>query len=148
MDRSNPYSHQSSEQPSGQRGDIPMKELLISSVPLFATIPPDELAQLATDLQQVAFPAGSLLMREGDPGDGMYIVLAGTFEIIKELGTPDERLFGLRGAGEVVGEMGLLNRDGLRTASARAASDAQVIRLTRADFDRLLDRYPRIAFEM
>ncbi|MEP7188902.1 MAG: SpoIIE family protein phosphatase [Roseiflexaceae bacterium] len=125
-----------------------MKELLISSVPLFATIPPDELAELANELQQVAFPAGAMLMREGDSGDGMYIVLAGTFEIIKELGTADERLFGLRGAGEVVGEMGLLNRDGLRTASARAVSDAQVIRLTRADFDRLLERYPRIAFEM
>jgi serine phosphatase RsbU (regulator of sigma subunit) len=125
-----------------------MKELLISSVPLFATIPPHELDELASDLQQVAFPAGSILMREGDLGDGMYIVLAGTFEIIKELGTADERLFGLRGAGEVVGEMGLLNHDGLRTASARAASDAQVIRLTRADFDRLLERYPKIAFQM
>src|SRR5215213_3939454 len=125
-----------------------MKELLISNTPLFATIPADELAELAGELQQVTYPAGAILMREGDPGDVMYIVLAGAFEIIKELGTPDERLFGQRGAGEVVGEMGLLNRDGLRTASARAATDAQVIRLTRADFERLLGRYPTIAYEM
>lgn len=125
-----------------------MKELLIGNVPLFAKIPPDERAELAAELQQINYPAGSILMREGERGDGVYIVLSGMFEIIKELGTPDERLFGRRGAGEVVGEMGLLNQDGLRTASARAESDAQVIRLTRPDFERLLGRYPTIALEM
>jgi serine phosphatase RsbU (regulator of sigma subunit) len=125
-----------------------MKELLISNVPLFASIPPDERAALADELQQVAYPAGSLLMREGERGDGVYIILSGMFEIFKELGTPDERLFGRRGAGEVLGEMGLLNQDGRRTASARAASDAQVIRMTRPDFERLLGRYPTIAYEM
>jgi phosphoserine phosphatase RsbU/P len=125
-----------------------MNESLIHNIPLFATIPPDELAELATELQQVTYPAGAILMREGERGDGVYIVLSGLFEIVKELGTPDEHLFGRRGAGEMVGEMGLLNRDGLRTASVRAASDAQVIRLTRADFDRLLQRYPMIAYDM
>jgi phosphoserine phosphatase RsbU/P len=125
-----------------------MNEALITNIPLFAAIPPDELAQLATELEQVTYPAGAILMREGDRGDGVYIVLSGMFEIIKELGTTDERLFGRRGAGEVVGEMGLLNQDGLRTASARAASDAQVVRLTRPDFERLLGRYPTIAYEM
>ena len=125
-----------------------MKESLISNVPLFATIPPDERAKLASELQQITYPAGTILMREGERGDGVYIVLSGVFEILKELGTSDERLFGRRGAGEVVGEMGLLNQDGLRTASARAVSDAEVIRLTRADFERLLGRYPTIAYEM
>jgi serine phosphatase RsbU (regulator of sigma subunit) len=131
-----------------QRGEIRMKERLISSVPLFATIPPNELAQLAAELEQIDCPAGSILVREGAPGDGVYIVLSGMFEIIKELGSDEERLFGLRGAGEVVGEMGLLSQDGLRSASVRAVSDAQVIKLTRADFDRLLGRYPTIAYEM
>src|SRR3954466_1884234 len=119
-------------------------EALINSIPLFATIPLDELAQLAAELQQITYPAGAILMREGERGDGVYIVLSGTFEIIKQLGTPDEHQFGRRGAGELVGEMGLLNQDGLRTASVRAAYDAQVLRLTRADFERLLERYPKI----
>jgi phosphoserine phosphatase RsbU/P len=125
-----------------------MNESLLHNVPLFATIPPDELAELASELQQVSFPAGAILMREGERGDGVYIVLSGVFEIIKELGMPDEYRFGRRGVGEFVGEMGLLNQDGLRTASARAASDAQVIRLTRADFERMLGRYPTMAYEM
>jgi sigma-B regulation protein RsbU (phosphoserine phosphatase) len=125
-----------------------MKELLLRDVPLFAAIPPDELAGVTAHLQQVTCPAGTILMREGERGDRVYIVLSGLFEIVKELGTSDERLFGLRGAGEFLGEMGLLNRDGLRTASARAATDAQVLELTHANFDRLLRRYPAIAYDM
>src|SRR4249920_3226531 len=82
-----------------------MNESLISNIPLFATIPPDELAELARELQQATFPAGTILMREGERGEGVYIVLSGMFEIIKELGTPDEYLFGRRGAGEFLGEM-------------------------------------------
>jgi sigma-B regulation protein RsbU (phosphoserine phosphatase) len=125
-----------------------VNELLISNLPLFAAIPPDERAELVAELQHFTYPTGAILMREGERGDDLYIVLSGRFEIIKELGTDDERLFGLRGAGEVVGEMGLLNQDWLRTASARAISDAEVIRLTRADFERLLGRYPTVAYEM
>ena len=125
-----------------------LNESLISNIPLFATIPPDELSQLAAELQQITYPAGAILMREGEHGDGVYIVLSGMFEIIKALGTPDEHLFGRRGAGELVGEMGLLNQDGLRTASVRAASDVQLIRLTRAEFEQLLGRYPKIAYQM
>jgi serine phosphatase RsbU (regulator of sigma subunit) len=125
-----------------------VNEALIGNLPLFASVPRGELAELAAELQQITYPAGSILMREGERGDDLYIVLSGSFEILKELGTLEERTFGLRGAGEVVGEMGLLNQDGLRTASARAVSDAEVIRLTRADFERLLGRYPTIAYGM
>lgn len=125
-----------------------MKELLLRNIPLFASIPPDDLASLAADLRQATCPAGATLLREGERSDRVYIVLSGMFEIIKELGTIDERVFGLRGAGEFLGEMGLLNQDGLRTASARAVTDAQVLELTQSDFDRLLRRYPTIAYDM
>ena len=125
-----------------------MKELLLRNIPLFASIPPEDLAGLAADLHQAACPAGTTLIREGQRGNRVYIVLSGLFEIVKELGTLDERVFGLRGAGEFLGEMGLLNQVGLRTASARAVTDAQVLELTQSDFDRLLQRYPTIAYDM
>jgi serine phosphatase RsbU (regulator of sigma subunit) len=89
-----------------------------------------------------------VLFSEGDRGDRFYIVLSGQIAIIKALGTEDERLLGLRGSGEFVGEMSLLNRDGLRTASARVHADACVLELTRADFDAMLHRHPTLAYEM
>jgi CRP-like cAMP-binding protein len=119
--------------------------LIIGQVPLFSTLPEDEIAALAMSLHATQYSAGTVLFYEGDRGDRFYIVLEGQIAIIKALGTADERMLGLRGSGEFVGEMSLLNRDGLRTATARVEDDAQVLELTRADFDVLLHRHPTLA---
>ncbi|MBK9714299.1 MAG: SpoIIE family protein phosphatase [Kouleothrix sp.] len=125
-----------------------MDRSIIGRVPLFAALPPDELERLAASLSEVAFPADTVLFREGERGDRFYILLSGQIAIIKALGTDDERLLGVRGAGEFVGEMSLLSQDGLRTASVCAHGDVQVLELTRADFDALLQRHPTLAYEM
>jgi phosphoserine phosphatase RsbU/P len=125
-----------------------MNEALLRRVPLFAAIPTEALAGLAEQVHFAAYPAGTILMHEGDYGDRFYVVLEGQIAIIKALGTADERLLGHRGAGEFVGEMSLLNQDGLRTASVRVFADAQVLVLTRADFDALLHRHPMMAYDM
>src|SRR3954452_791971 len=125
-----------------------MDNTLLRHVPLFVSLPPNELADMAVSLQETSYPAGVVLFREGDYGDRFYIVLDGEIAIVKALGSDDERLLGRRGAGEFVGEMSLLSRDGLRTASVRVEADARVLELTRADFDALLSRYPPLAYEM
>ena len=125
-----------------------MDIVLLQHVPLLGSLPPGELADIAATLREQRYPAGAVLFHEGDYGDRFYIVLSGRIEIVKALGTADERLLGLRGAGEFVGEMSLLSRDGLRTASVRVYEDARVLELTRADFDALLHRHPLLAYEM
>src|SRR5689334_13508357 len=120
----------------------------LRQVPLFADLPPEEIELLAATLQPTHYPANTLLFREGETGDRFYAVLSGTIEIIKAMATPDERLVGVRGTGEFIGEMSLLNQDGLRTASVRVHEDARVLELTRADFDALLYRYPTLAYSM
>ena len=54
-----------------------MQELDISNVPLFATIPPDELAKLVTELQHITYPTGAILMREGEPIDALHMLTEG-----------------------------------------------------------------------
>lgn len=125
-----------------------MRESIIQQVPLFASLPYDEIRHLAATLREYTFPPGTLLFCEGEHGDRFYVISAGQVEIIKALGTPEERLIGLRGPGEYVGEMSLFNRDGLRTASVRTRTTAQTLELTRADFDALLHRQPTLAYEM
>jgi sigma-B regulation protein RsbU (phosphoserine phosphatase) len=125
-----------------------MDTALLKHVPLFVSLPPSALADMAVSLQETRYSAGAVLFREGDYGDRFYIVLDGCIAIVKALGSDDERLLGRRGAGEFVGEMSLLSQDGLRTASVRVEADARVLELTRADFDVLLHRYPLLAYEM
>jgi phosphoserine phosphatase RsbU/P len=125
-----------------------MNEPLIGRVPLFAALPADELRYLATMLRHSAVPADTVLFREGDYGDYFYLVLDGQLEIVKALGTDDELLLSLRGPGEFVGEMSMLNGDGLRTASVRARTPTHLLEMTRADFDALLQRHPALVYEM
>ncbi len=121
---------------------------ILSRIPFFSTLPPAELDALAASLSEKIYPAQTVLLHEGEYGDKFYIVLDGQIAILKAMGSDDERLLGLRGVGEFIGEMGLLNRDGRRTASARVYTDARLLEMTRADFDALLTRVPTIAYEM
>jgi len=125
-----------------------MHTSILGSVPLFAALPQEELTRLATTLRQVSYPADTILFHEGDTGAHFYIVLEGQIAVIKALGTTEERLLGMRRAGEFIGEMSLLSADTPRTASIRASQDTRLVVVTRRDFDDLLHRYPLIAYEM
>jgi serine phosphatase RsbU (regulator of sigma subunit) len=125
-----------------------MKESVIQHVPLFASLPPGEIHHLAETLNTIEVKAGSLVFHEGDYGDRFYIVLLGQIEIIKSIGTQEELLLAVGGPGTYVGEMSLFNRDGLRTASVRARTDAELAEMTRADFDALFHRRPDLVYEL
>jgi serine phosphatase RsbU (regulator of sigma subunit) len=121
---------------------------LIGQAPLFTGLPDDELQWLADTLTDRHAPTGTILFREGETGDRFYIIVAGRVEIVKALGTEDERRLALRGPGEFIGEMSLLNPDGLRTATARVHEDTRLLELSRADFDALLRRQPQLGYSM
>jgi CRP-like cAMP-binding protein len=97
-----------------------MIESLVRQFPLFTELPDSEISHLATVFRRVELPAGAMLFREGEVGHQFYIIQSGELEVIKALGSPEEWTASLRGPGEYIGEMSLLNGDGLRTASVRA----------------------------
>ncbi len=120
----------------------------LANVPLFQSLPAGELADLAGTLRGVDLPAGQVLFYEGDAGDHFYLILEGQAEIIKALGQEGERRLALRGRGELFGEMSLFRRDAQRTASVRALDAVRLLEMTRGDFDRLLQRNPRLGYAM
>jgi len=125
-----------------------MYEKLISQNPLFTSLTKQEIRRLKATLRQVEFPPNTILFREGDHGDRLYIILEGQLHIIKALGTPDEQLLNICVPGDYVGEMCLLAPDRSRTASVRTSSPVQLLEMTRADLDTLLHLYPFIGYAM
>jgi serine phosphatase RsbU (regulator of sigma subunit) len=123
-------------------------ETVISKVPLFRSLPQHEIQFLASALKQLDYKTDTILFLEGDRGDHFYVVIKGSVEIIKALGTADENTLAVRGSGEFIGEMSLLNLDGLRTASARAKGKTRLLEMTRSEFDELLVRQPYLAYEL
>ncbi len=83
---------------------------------------------------------GDILFNEGEPGDALYIVVAGRLKVVIS-GDDRERVIGTIHHGEMVGEMALLT-DSPRSATIRAARETHLVRLDREDFDTLVHDYP------
>ncbi len=128
--------------------EISQKIALIERIPLFAGISGEARASLASRLTERDYPRGSVLFREGEAGDRFYLIVSGEISIYKDMAPSGERLIGKRGAGEFIGEMSLLNPDGMRTASARLETDARLLELTRQDFNALIQQEPGITYQM
>jgi sigma-B regulation protein RsbU (phosphoserine phosphatase) len=125
-----------------------MKHELVARVPFFAALPRAEIDYLADSLHPCEFSAGTLLFQEDQLADRFYIMLDGQAEIVKALGTAEERILGLRGPGSFLGEMSLLSVEQRYTASVRACTDLQLLEMTRSDFGALLHRQPSLAYNL
>jgi phosphoserine phosphatase RsbU/P len=121
---------------------------LLKDINLFAELPDATRDQLSEALHLADYPTGAIICQEGDPGDRIFWLIAGEVEVIKALGQPGERRFGTITAGDYVGEMALLERQGRRTATVRAQTAVSLLEMTRAEFDSLLERWPRLAMDM
>jgi serine phosphatase RsbU (regulator of sigma subunit) len=121
---------------------------LLNNIVLFKNLPDTVLHQIALRMTVVDYDEDTVIIREGEPGDNFYVVLSGGIQVIKALGTPDERLLVSRGMGEFVGELSLVNPDGLRTASVRTRGPSQLWRMNHHDFEALLYEQKDLALEM
>ncbi len=105
-----------------------------SAAALQATLP---------ELVWLALPEGATLFRQGDVGDALYIVIAGSLQAAVEQEDGSELFVREIGAGELIGEMQLL-AGGKRTASIYVQRQAQLIKLPQEVFQRLAEQNPQV----
>lgn len=115
----------------------------LRQVPLFAGAPERALDIAAEAVQRRTFEAGSVLFREGDTGEALYILVSGLVKVSKVDLEGHEKTLAIFQAPEVLGEMALLGQD-RRSATALALSKVETLVLYRDDFLKLLTGYPVI----
>lgn len=120
----------------------------LSEVPLFKSLPIEEIDHLLETYKTWQAPVGTFILHEGEPSDEFHVIIQGQVEIVRALGSAEESHLGVRQPGEFIGEIGLLNQGAPRTATARVVEDARLLTITYEDFDKLLKRYPELAYEM
>ncbi len=108
----------------------------LKSVPLFSELPEADLRRLCEAAEDVHVAAGEQLFAEGSPGDRAYVITDGKLEVVKASG-PREVLLNVLGAGDVVGEMALLEGNP-RMASVNARTDSTLVAITKDQLDDLL----------
>ncbi len=113
----------------------------LSRIPLFSSVDPELVGQLAAKSRTRRLAAGKWLFRERDPGDEMYVVRAGRLEVVDEGVGAVIREYR---RGDALGELALLT-DSPRAVSVRAARDTEVIAVDQADFTELLHSSPAVS---
>jgi CRP-like cAMP-binding protein len=109
----------------------------LSQTLLFSQLPSEELQRVAEAMEFFTVKPGTLIIRERDQGDLMFVVHRGRVEVQKEDEAGVSRPVAQLGRGEVFGEIALLQLVP-RTSSVVALEDTELLALKRDDFDRLL----------
>ncbi len=116
----------------------------LREAPLFAHLPDDDLARLASMAQPLTLAPGDLLLREGDPGDALYVVVSGELDVTKKSGSSEVSLNRV-GPGTIQGEMSAIEGRP-RSASVRAISEVEVLRIPREALLHVFAAAPESAF--
>jgi len=125
-----------------------MRSSTLRKIPLFSSLPLNEIKYLALRLVSYECPADRILFQEGSREEEFYILLEGEVEILKSVGTSDEHSLGIRKAVSLLGEMSLFNRGGYHTATVRSRTPLILYKMDRTEFDALLHRQPQLAYEL
>ena len=110
-------------------------------------LPAAEIGRLRQVASQVSVPAGSEVFREGDSGDGLYLVKSGQVKIIAVVGQSDRQPITSLGPGEMFGEMAVLDSQP-RSASVVAGEDSVLYFIPREPMLALLKRSPDLGLAM
>lgn len=114
----------------------------LSRIPLFNHLPPDEIHELIPYIGSRTYGQGRTIIRQGDPGDSLFIVESGEVEIVDEKGGIGT-IAKLK-ADDVLGEMALLTGEP-RSATAIARIDTRAWVVLKEHFDRILKTSPKLA---
>ena len=113
----------------------------LAAVPLFAGLDADGLDGLAKGMRVRRFRRGETVFHLGDPGDALFIVMAGSIKITLPADTGDEAILATLRPGDFFGELALL--DGApRSATAVAIEPTETYILARERFRELIATEP------
>ncbi len=112
---------------------------ILGSVPIFAPLPGGSLEHLASRLVPMRLDPGTMIVREGDPGDRFYIVAEGRVEV-----SQDGVVLSELEPGGYFGEISLI-RDVPRTATVTASTSVVLYALDREDFLAAVTGHPQAA---
>jgi CRP-like cAMP-binding protein len=114
----------------------------LRTIPLFASCSEHSLGIIAGITQEAAYPVGAELVREGDPGDSLILIRNGEAAV-----TQGGRTLRRLGPGDFLGEISLID-GGSRTATVTATAPIDALVVGRAGFQRLMEEFPVIRFDL
>jgi CRP-like cAMP-binding protein len=134
-----------------------MAEGILKTIPVLHDLAEEEMKKFLAVTHRLQVPTGTAVIREGEAGGAMYILVEGAVEISKSLvmkiGREDfqdrDKILTKLSAEDhaVFGEVALFEQ-GRRTATVTALTDCAILEINRDDFLRLAEENPRIGYKI
>jgi len=116
----------------------------LSKIALFRDLSAAELGRINDALRCKSFPTDTNIITIEQPAEVIYIIMSGTVKIHVEQADGSDVILAILGAGEVVGEIGLIDRIG-RSANVVMMEESSLCWMDRAPFSELLETTPALA---
>jgi len=123
------------------------KEKILAGVSLFANLEPKFIRGIAQICTERSFKAGDILIKQGEQGIGLFIIMSGKVRIEKSDAGGKQVELATNGPGEILGEMAVL--DGApRTATVTAVEPTDCLILASWEFNSFLKAHPEVAIDI
>jgi CRP-like cAMP-binding protein len=117
-------------------------EQVLKNTPLFSQLENKDIKRLAAALTERSFPAGAVIIEQGKPGVGLFVIGDGTVTV-----SVDGRAVRNHGAGDYFGEVALID-DGPRTAEVKADTEVQCFVLPAWQFRAIVSEHPDVTWAL
>ena len=117
---------------------------MIGHSPFFAELDREDVGVLASCMQVYRAQPGEIIIREGDPGDYMLLLIQGQIDIFKKGQRRNEQHMTTILPGMTVGEMSMIDGEP-RFATCIAKETATIAVLTRDNMVKIIHEHPRLS---
>ncbi len=120
---------------------------MLEQVPLFSGLVAADLAAIEREAVRKRYRRNTVIIERGDDANTLYFLIKGQVKIFVVADDGKEIVFGERGPGSYVGELGLLAEE-KRSASVQTLQDSEFLVLAKDSFTRIISNHPEIALTL
>ena len=117
---------------------------VLARSPVFKELPQDALEAIAGAVHSLVVSRNSIILRQGDPGDCLYIIRSGSVRIFRKNEEGMHLDISIKGPGETFGEMALLTGEP-RSADVETLGETHLMVLSKDHLDRIMRDFPEIS---
>jgi CRP/FNR family transcriptional regulator, nitrogen oxide reductase regulator len=123
---------------------IELRLEILSRVPFFAILPPQDLAKINQQFHEKGFSAEEYIYYEGDPAASLFVVADGRIKLIRHTVSGKDVMLDLLTPGEFFGSLSSLEQE-LNAETAQAQTNACILTIEKREFRKILDSFPGVA---
>ena len=123
------------------------KMIHLKKIYVFSDLQVRELAAISSVANEKDYPQEEIVVKEGESGDTMFLIVSGEVSVIRNHGTEQETVIAKIAEDDYFGEMALFE-DKPRSATVKTNTDAKLLAVGKLEFEEIMREFPQISINI